>query len=874
MSLGGAGTPDDPTAVASDNAALLGTIVVASAGNEGPGEGTVGSPSVGRRVISVGANTDPGGGVNTADVADGSKTGMKAVLLDGATPVTSDITNNYVFCGLAETPDQVPDSVSGKVALIARGGSVNTPDGLPTSAGTGLFSNKAAFATAKGATAVIIYNNAADADEELTAATVRKAVVPVMGMSRRNGEFLKSIIGSQAQGAISAKKIRINASKVFSADMADFSSRGPVAGYGQIKPDITAPGVDVLGATIRAGSADANTGTMFDPTGYKQASGTSFSGPHVTGTVALIKQAHLDWSPDEVRTALINTATNLRSASGTPKADGSADSVIAQGGGLIDVYHAINAKALMGVAGDGIAQPSILGSHSFGEVPVVNSRVTHTEKVTVTIRDTTGQARTYNLSVANNRDMERAGLSASVGQASVSVPANGVATFTVGATIDGDLIRSLPEPIQMQWYVNAVSADGESLRMPFYLKPVLGVPANQAGAVETFTGQVTAGDGGLQLAEGTTYVDVPFEVGEGTFKIDARLDFPQVVAGLFHDLDFALLDPDGVQIDDSANSGGPEFISTRVTRGGRYVYRVIGFANAQTSFEITSSQIVGGSSEPAALAAIAGEFANAQGQQVDFDGAFNIAWAGVGGERGFEIERSADGGQNWETVTTAPAGASSASLSAQPDGTFSFRVRSLYPGQIGTYVSDPSNTQSIVVNRRTLVDITNFVESSIVDGTLSFAGGVTQFNQTLVNKGTKSYLPQLNFRVVGISSTSGTVAASNADSGGDGKSAATAAVYDYSRLLGADERFAAGEVSGAKTLRFTNPRSELFSIVAQVTAYEQAGGANGGDGIPAGGPPPSQGGLPVALPNATSLLQMTFNPLTRTVSVKRISALR
>ena len=39
-------------------------------------------------------------------------------------------------------------------------------------------------------------------------------------------------------------------------------------------------------------------------------------------------------------------------------------------------YHAVYAKALMGVAGDGIDKPGILGSHSFGEVPVVNNRIT------------------------------------------------------------------------------------------------------------------------------------------------------------------------------------------------------------------------------------------------------------------------------------------------------------------------------------------------------------------------------------------------------------------------------------------------------------------------------------------------------------------
>jgi minor extracellular serine protease Vpr len=196
LSLGGSGGPDDDTAIAASNAALLGTIVVASAGNSGPSEGTVGSPAAGRHVIAVGANNDPASGSNTVDLI-GGQSGMIANALDGSAPITLDIIQNYVFCGFAETPDQVPDSVRGKIALIARGGSVTV--GEPVNAGTGLFSNKAAFAFAKGAIAVVIFNNV---DGELSAATVRASAIPVVGISKLNGEYLKAQIGSEAVGAV------------------------------------------------------------------------------------------------------------------------------------------------------------------------------------------------------------------------------------------------------------------------------------------------------------------------------------------------------------------------------------------------------------------------------------------------------------------------------------------------------------------------------------------------------------------------------------------------------------------------------------------------------------------------------------------------
>ena len=316
--------PDYPTSVACDNATLAGTTIVVAAGNSGAptpanltGEGTIGSPGSARRALTVGASIDPGSAPNRLDeIGGGNRSAMKVFPLDGGAPITSDITNNYVYCGMAETPDQVPDSVSGKIALIIRGGTVNTPPGLPTSAGTGLFSNKAAFAVAKGAIAVVIYNNV---DGELTSATVRKSVVPVVGLSRANGEYLNAAIGSSTFGAVSANKISLRTALLFEPAMGDFSSKGPVGGFGQIKPDLAAPGVGVLSATVRVGGAGANTATMFDATGYISASGTSMATPMTAGVVALVKQKNPSWTPSMIRAAMMNNATNLRQAMAPPR---------------------------------------------------------------------------------------------------------------------------------------------------------------------------------------------------------------------------------------------------------------------------------------------------------------------------------------------------------------------------------------------------------------------------------------------------------------------------------------------------------------------------------------------------------------------------
>jgi hypothetical protein len=85
--------------------------------------------------------------------------------------------------------------------------------------------------------------------------------------------------------------------------MTSFSSRGPVGDF--IKPDVTAPGIQIL-----AGHSPEHIGTVGGPPGeiFQAIAGTSMSSPHSAGVSALVKAAHPDWTPGQIKSALMTSA--------------------------------------------------------------------------------------------------------------------------------------------------------------------------------------------------------------------------------------------------------------------------------------------------------------------------------------------------------------------------------------------------------------------------------------------------------------------------------------------------------------------------------------------------------------------------------------
>ncbi|MEV6413400.1 S8 family serine peptidase [Kribbella sp. NPDC051718] len=184
--------------------------------------------------------------------------------------------------------------------------------------------------------------------------------------------------------------------------LAFFSSRGPRTGDGALKPDVTAPGVDIV-------AARAKDGVIGEPVGdkYLRLSGTSMATPHTVGAAAILAQQHPTWKATELKGALMASA---KVAAG--------QSAFEQGAGRIDVAKAIKQSV--------IAEP---GSVSFGTAQWPHTDDTPVTK-TITYRNLGDQAVTLALSasLADSTGAPAPAGALKLSASSVTVPAGGTAT--------------------------------------------------------------------------------------------------------------------------------------------------------------------------------------------------------------------------------------------------------------------------------------------------------------------------------------------------------------------------------------------------------------------------------------------------------------
>ncbi|CAI8616888.1 unnamed protein product [Vicia faba] len=127
------------------------------------------------------------------------------------------------------------------------------------------------------------------------------------------GTKILSYMEAARNPVIKFSKTRTIVGQQMSPDVAFFSSRGPSSlSPSVLKPDIAAPGVNILAAWSPASSSSLESDTSQDELSslnFKIESGTSMSCPHISGIVALVKTIHPTWSPAAVKSALVTTAS-------------------------------------------------------------------------------------------------------------------------------------------------------------------------------------------------------------------------------------------------------------------------------------------------------------------------------------------------------------------------------------------------------------------------------------------------------------------------------------------------------------------------------------------------------------------------------------
>ena len=294
-SIGGGASPwGEAVSLAFLNASDAGVFIAAAAGNSGPGPNTTGHRQPWTSTTAAAQHgrgafayllqvTGPGAvppALQAVELTEGSGGAVFGASLPAGTPLRVSARIDTADDGCAAF---APGSFANAVAVVRRG--------------TCNFSVKVNNAAAAGAVAVVIANN----QSALTTPSVPGTGVPAFLAAQTDSDALRDFAagnGNSSTAGINFPPVAIpNTPDV----LAGFSSRGPALGLDLIKPDVTAPGVNVLavisGTTLTGG--ENLVGLL---------SGTSMASPHQAGAAALLRQAQPGWTSAEIKSALMMTA--------------------------------------------------------------------------------------------------------------------------------------------------------------------------------------------------------------------------------------------------------------------------------------------------------------------------------------------------------------------------------------------------------------------------------------------------------------------------------------------------------------------------------------------------------------------------------------
>ena len=412
---GGAPNPPgvacDLVAVALENAARSGTVVVVAAGNSGESGvntnvqtlNSIGSPAYAPSVIAAGATTNSHAFISLVSVSGAGVPGRLSNIT--ATPAPTSAPDSSVTAPLVDVTQPGNDglactslpagSLNGALALIERGSC--------------LFSVKMSNAVAAGALGVVFY--LADQSSPFPAGGLNAFLQPAVMISNRDGASLKTFIDANAGHAVTLSPLAEQPLTIFN-QLAGFSSAGPSLGLNGIKPEVLAPGVNMYMPTQ---SYDP-LGELYSASRFTVADGTSYSTPLTAGAAALVKQNHPGYTAAQVKSALVNTATQ----DVTLDQFGDALSILQTGGGKVAADFAIGNNIT-------VTPPTV----SFGVLSA--TPVGASQQFQVTNTGTTA----VTLSLAVVSTTVAGGTSLALGHSSLALAAGASGTFTL--TLSGTL---------------------------------------------------------------------------------------------------------------------------------------------------------------------------------------------------------------------------------------------------------------------------------------------------------------------------------------------------------------------------------------------------------------------------------------------------
>jgi len=485
------GGPADPDALALLAAANSGVFAAVAAGNGGPDLATVESPGTSPWVTTVASSSRPGQRFDEVLRISSPATALGDFRFReaGFTPTLR--STGAVNAGLvaaddlqACTPLANAADVAGRIVLIRRGDCT--------------FQEKLANAEAAGAAAAVVYNNSGAA---ITMTGERDSVgIPGVMIDQLSGEFLLTRLEAGDAVVAQLEKGLIATRSEAGNRMQAESARGPNPNlFDILKPDLTAPGVDILGAQ----TPDVANGPRGEL--YQYLTGTSMAVPHVAGVAALLRQAHPDWSPAAMRSALMTSARQdiLKEDGITPAdpLDFGAGHIVpnrAFAPGLVydagrDDYDAFACGAGLAYVSEERCQALVDAGYSTEQDELNLPSITTSALVT----DLVLHRRVTNVGPAARFDAQLVappGVDVSVTPASLVLAAGETAEFSITLTNLGD-----PEGLD-QWNVGTLTWSGASAQVT---SPILVAPGRIA-VPDSVTGEGVTGDTRFTVAFGYT----------------------------------------------------------------------------------------------------------------------------------------------------------------------------------------------------------------------------------------------------------------------------------------------------------------------------------------------------------------------------------